>query len=322
MRERTMGLTKISTVFVLGLMAAGSVAQDASPAKLWKEIDQTLPRKGPTAPVNSPSAAIDWADQVSKAEQLMVRSGSTPVEPFSMFYLANFLFESGRFDEALAMFETIKSNSPDHPLVKLQLSKDQKPLVIQAIEDCAAEIAWRTRHPRPPLAAPVLDPKLTATLHFSTGDVKIRFFRNVAPKHVENFIKRAKAGEYDGTKVTNINPEAQVKLGDPASKGPPGTPPQPFNPANAGPAQPHEFANLSHVRGAVVMSRHMKGTDSSTMQFEVMLKEQPYMDFSQTVFGRVVGGLEVVDAMSRVPRDQMQRPATDIVLKNITIEGE
>jgi peptidyl-prolyl cis-trans isomerase B (cyclophilin B) len=317
-----MRFTNIASAFVVGLMAAGALAQDPSPAKLWQEVEGVLPRKGQTGPINSPSAAIDWAEQVSKAEQVMVRSGQTPVEPFSMYYLANFLFESGRLDEALALFETIRSQFPAHPLVMMQVAKDQKPLVSQAIEDCAAEISWRTRHPRPPIPAPVLDPKVTATLHLTNGDVKIRFYGNVAPHHVENFLKHAAAGDYDGTKVSQIIQESVVNLGDPQTKGPPTAPNQPAPRAEAGPSQPHEFANLSHVRGAIAMNRHLMGSESSTMPFQVILKDQPYFDFTQTIFGKVVEGLEIVDAVSRMPRDQFQKPATDVVLKNITITRE
>jgi peptidyl-prolyl cis-trans isomerase B (cyclophilin B) len=316
-----MRLSSTPFALILFLAAASLAAQDAVPSKLWFEVDQYLPRRGQMGTVNSPSAAIDWAEQVNKAEQVMVRAGQTPVEPYAMFYLGNFYFEAGRLDEALAMFETIRSSAPDHPLVKLSLSKDQKPVVLQAIEDCAAEIAWRNRHPRPPLPVPALDPKVTATIHLSTGDVKVRFYRNVAPKHVENFLKHAAAGDYDGTKVTQVVPESVVNLGDPTSKG---TPPGGAAPApnQAAPSQPHEFANLSHVRGMVAMTRHMLGMESSTMPFQIMLKDQPYFDFTQTIFGRVVEGVEVIDAISRLPKNQYQVPATDVLIKSITIKEE
>jgi hypothetical protein len=180
----TMKLTRIASAVILVLSAARALAQDAVPAKLWQELDQMLPRKGQLGSINSPSSAIDWTEQVSKAEQLLVRSGSTPVEPFAMYYLASFLFEAGKLDEAMALYETIKVQFPDHALVKLALAKEQKPVVLKAIDDCASEMAFRAKHPRPPLPVPVLNPKTTVTLHYSTGDVKIRFYDNVAPHHV------------------------------------------------------------------------------------------------------------------------------------------
>jgi cyclophilin family peptidyl-prolyl cis-trans isomerase len=303
-------------------MPASGLAQDPTPAKLWQELDQALPRKGQTGSINSPSAAIDWPDQVSKAEQVLVRSGATPVEPFAMYYLGCFLFEAGRLDEATALFETVKSQFPTHPLVTMAPAKDQKPLVMKGLDDCAAEMGWRTKHPRKPMVAPVLNPKLTAVLKLSTGDVKVRFYDNVAPHHVENFVKHAEAGDYDGTKITQVIQESVVNLGDPASKLAPTNPPTPPNPAAAGPAQPHEFANLSHVRGALAMARHPTGMDSSTMPFQVILKDQPYFDFTQTIFGKVIDGIEIVDAISRMPRDQYQKPATDVILNGVTIIRE
>ena len=176
---------------------------DNSPGKLWKEIDGVVPRRSGPTPMPVPSGAIDWVERTTKAEELMVRSADTPVEPFAMMYLGNFYFEGGRFDEAKAMFETIVSRFPNHPLVTLKLSKETKPVAVQALEDCASELSWRQRHPRPPMAAPVLDPKITATIHFSSGDVKIRFYKNVAPKHFESFVNHVKAGDYDGTRNVN-----------------------------------------------------------------------------------------------------------------------
>jgi cyclophilin family peptidyl-prolyl cis-trans isomerase len=122
--------------------------------------------------------------------------------------------------------------------------------------------------------------------------------------------------------VTQVIQESVVNMGDPASKLPPTNPPTPPNPAAAGPSQPHEFANLSHVRGAVAMARHPSGTDSATMPFQVILKDQPYFDFTQTIFGKVIEGIEIIDAVSRMPRDQFQKPATDVVLQKISIAKE
>jgi peptidyl-prolyl cis-trans isomerase B (cyclophilin B) len=298
------------------------VAQD-TPAKLWQELEQTFPRRsgiGPAAPIGTPSAAIDWSKHVGQAEELMVRAGGTPVEPYAMFYLASFYFDAGRLDEAKAIFETLKTQFATHPLVTTQLNKETgKSIVAQAIEDCAAEISWRQRHPRPPIPAPVLDEGTTATLEFSTGKVKIRFYKNVAPKHFDNFVRHAKNGDYNGTKIGQVVPDSLVTCGEiekqpikPEERMKP-----PVQDAKAPPV-PHEFANLSHTRGMVAMSRNTTSNESHGMNFQFILKDQPYFDFTQTIFARVIDGIEVIDAISK-----KAAPGTpsDVVLKGVTIEG-
>jgi cyclophilin family peptidyl-prolyl cis-trans isomerase len=304
-------LTALAAVACLALPAA---AQDTSPAQLWHDLDQILPRKGSATPAVFASASIDWPAKIAQTEEFMVRAGGTPLEPFAMYYLASFLFEAGRIDEALALFETVKSQFPEHPLVRFPVA-DQKSIVDQAIEDCSSEKSFRTRYPRAASVTPVLDEKLTATLHFSTGDVKIGFYSNVAPNHIANFLKRAEAGDYAGTKVGQVIAEMLVNLGDPTTKG--AGPNQPPIPNREAGAQHHEFSNLSHVRGAVAMSRGP--TESGLESFQIILKDQPHYDFQQTIFGRVIEGLEVVDAISRMPKDQYQRPSPEVVLEKVTV---
>jgi cyclophilin family peptidyl-prolyl cis-trans isomerase len=234
-----------------------------------------------------------------------------------MFYLGNFYFDAGRLDEAKAIFETIVTQFPDHPLVKLALA-DNKSLVRQAIEDCAAELSWQTRYPRQEIRKPVLDEKVTATMHLSTGDVKLRFYANVAPAHVANFLKRAEAGEYDGTKVGMVMLDSTVTFGEKV------VPQAGRDPREGGTdptqTQPHEYSMLSHARGTLSMSRG--GAGSSLQLFQVVIKDQSNFDFTQTIFGRVVEGIEVVDAIARGPKDQFQRPSPEVLIKNVTIRRE
>jgi peptidyl-prolyl cis-trans isomerase B (cyclophilin B) len=311
--------TALALVVGWAVLGTGLRAQD-TPAKLWQELETLLPRKTtPTAPIGTPSAAIDWPTVVTKAEELMVRSGGTPVEPYAMFYLGGFYFDSGRFDEAKALFETLRDDSrfSKHPLVTIQLAKDGKTPVTQAIEDCASEMSWRTRHPRPPIPVPVLDTSVTATIQFTTGDVKIQFYKNVAPKHVENFLKHAAAGDYDGTKIGQVMQDAMVNVGDPASKlvadAEGKRPPPPQIPPIAA-----EFSNLSHTRGMVAMSRNMSTNESHGMQFVFVLKDNSFFDFTQTIFGRVIEGMEVVDAISK----QQKTPgsASEVSIQGIKVE--
>jgi cyclophilin family peptidyl-prolyl cis-trans isomerase len=313
-------MTRFLTFAALVVSCAAPLsAQGDTPAKLWKEIDALVPRRAGPVPVPMPSLAIDWNDKITKAEELLVRSADTPVEPYAMFYLGSFYFEGGRFDEAKAMFETIIKNFPKHQLVTFSPGKDLKPLAVQAFEDCASEVSFRARNPRPDPVAPVLDPGVTATITFSTGVVKIKFFRNVAPKHFESFVNHVKAGDYDGTKVGQTVPDQLVGAGDPASKLPPPPGPvkadRPTTPAF--PGIPHEFSALSHQRGMVSMTRSITGNESSGVQLQFFLKDQAYFDFTDTIFAKVVEGMEVLEAISKTPRPQVN----EITIKGIAIDG-
>jgi cyclophilin family peptidyl-prolyl cis-trans isomerase len=85
---------------------------------------------------------------------------------------------------------------------------------------------------------------------------------------------------------------------------------------------PHEFANLSHTRGMVAMSRNMTSNESHGMTFQIILRDQPYFDFTQTIFARVVEGLEVVDAISRQQRSQAPGTPSEVTITGVDIVGK
>ncbi len=313
-------ITQLAAIVVL--TAAHVVAQESA-AAIWKDLEAALPRHGTStfqATPPTPSAAIDWQSVMEKTEGLMVRGADSAVEPFAMFYVANFQFETGRLDEAMALYDTIRQKFPKHALVTASLTKDTKPLLVQAIEDCASEIAWRKKYARPPMQVPVLNEKHTATLHLSAGDVTIAFFDNVAPNHTKNFDEQVAAGRFDGTKVGRIMAETVVNLGDQATKADPTAQPTGRAPQSQLPSIAPEYSNLSHTRGMVAMSRNMGANESSATQFQIILKDQPHLDFQQTIFGKVISGLEVVDQISKAMKNQFEVPAADVMLKGITMK--
>jgi peptidyl-prolyl cis-trans isomerase B (cyclophilin B) len=150
--------------------------------------------------------------------------------------------------------------------------------------------------------------------------VKIQFYGNVAPKHAENFIKHAQAGDYNGTKIGQVVQDSIVTLGDLQTQVKPEDRGKPVAQDPKAAPIPHEFANLSHTRGMVAMGRSTVSNESHGMTFQIMLKDQPYFDFTQTIFARVVEGLDVVDAISRQQRSQAPGAPSDIVLKGVTIQ--
>ncbi|MFQ5515099.1 MAG: peptidylprolyl isomerase [Myxococcota bacterium] len=153
------------------------------------------------------------------------------------------------------------------------------------------------------------------------GEIRIRFFADVAPRHVENFKKLAREGFYDGTTFHRVIPGFMIQGGDPNSKDD-----DPANDGFGGPGYtiPAEFNDIPHRRGIVSMARS-RDPDSAGSQFFIMQQDSPnwvsVLDHRYTVFGEVVSGLDVVDAIAEVPRDPRDRPLSNVVIQAIRIES-
>ena len=127
------------------------------------------------------------------------------------------------------------------------------------------------------------------------GEITIEFFPADAPKTVENFVKLAGQGFYDGTTFHRVEPGFVVQGGDPLSKT------LPAGDRRIGTGDPGyklkaEFNKQKHVRGVVAMARS-QDPDSAGSQFYVTLGPAHFLDGQYTVFGRVTAGMNVVDAI-------------------------
>jgi peptidyl-prolyl cis-trans isomerase B (cyclophilin B) len=136
------------------------------------------------------------------------------------------------------------------------------------------------------------------------GDIVVRFFPDKAPKHVENFIKLAKANFYDGTIFHRVVPGFVIQGGDPNTKG---QDTSTYGMGGPGYTLKAEFNDQPHVRGAVSMARS-QDPDSAGSQFFIVVQDARFLDGKYTVFGEVVSGMEVVDTIVSQPRDQRDMP--------------
>src|SRR5947209_15292980 len=143
-----------------------------------------------------------------------------------------------------------------------------------------------------------------ATLHTNHGAITIELYPDAAPKTVENFTKLAGEGFYDGVVFHRIIPDFMIQGGDPTGTG------------RGGPGYTFEDEPNEHrvVRGALAMANAGPNTNGSQF-FIVTADEASWLDGKHTVFGRVVEGMDVVDAISQVPRD-----ASDCPEQPVTIE--
>jgi peptidyl-prolyl cis-trans isomerase B (cyclophilin B) len=127
------------------------------------------------------------------------------------------------------------------------------------------------------------------------GEIAIEFFPADAPKTVENFLKLAGQGFYDGTTFHRVEPGFVVQGGDPLSKT------LPAGDRRIGTGDPGykikaEFNKQKHDRGVVAMAR-AQDPDSAGSQFYITLGPAHFLDGKYTVFGRVTNGMNVVDGI-------------------------
>ncbi len=156
-----------------------------------------------------------------------------------------------------------------------------------------------------------------ATVETSKGIFKLELFEDKVPITAGNFITLAKTGFYNGLIFHRVIRDFMIQSGCPQGTG------------TGGPGYTirDEFhKELSNVRGTISMAN--RGPNTGGSQFFINLVDNTYLDFDKepasskhAVFGRVVEGMDVVDAIGNAPTDRNDRPLDTIHIKKITILG-
>ncbi len=148
----------------------------------------------------------------------------------------------------------------------------------------------------------------SATLHTSHGAIDVELFPEDAPKTVENFVKLAADGFYDGTIFHRVIPDFMIQGGDPTGTG------------TGGPGYQFDDEQNEHrvERGMLAMANAGPNTNGSQF-FIVTTDAAPWLDGKHTVFGRVTSGMDVVDAISAVERDARDKPREDVVIERVEL---
>lgn len=180
------------------------------------------------------------------------------------------------------------------------------------------------------------------TMKTSMGDIEIRLFPEYAPKAVENFTTHAKNGYYDGLKFHRVINDFMIQGGDPNGTGTGGE-------SIWGGSFEDEFSPMLHnYRGALSMANAGPGTNGS--QFFIVqassvpnamidqmkdladyfpadcaenykkLGGTPWLDYHHTVFGQVVDGMDIVDAIAAVKVDGNDAPVNNVTVASIEVK--
>ncbi len=137
------------------------------------------------------------------------------------------------------------------------------------------------------------------------GDIRIKLFPDIAPKHVESFQKLVASGFYDGTTFHRVIPHFMIQGGDPNSKNADlrdihGT-------GGPGYTVPAEFSKLNHLRGVLSAARS-SDPNSAGSQFFIVTKDSLHLDGQYSIFGVVESGMEVADKIVNEPSDAKKNP--------------
>jgi len=182
--------------------------------------------------------------------------------------------------------------------------------------------ATATEATAPPAAAPAAEEKKgmshyenkVAELHTSSGEIDIRFYPDVAPNHVKNFIDLAEKGFYNGTKFHRVIPGFMIQGGDPNTiAGSPST----WGIGGSGKNVGAEFSTVKHKRGILSMARS-SSPDSASSQFFIMVADYPSLDGQYSVFGQVTKGMDVADKIVNAPTGG-ERPINPTTIDKIVI---
>jgi cyclophilin family peptidyl-prolyl cis-trans isomerase len=148
----------------------------------------------------------------------------------------------------------------------------------------------------------------TASLHTNHGTIVVELYDDDAPKTVDNFVKLARDGFYDGVIFHRVIPDFMIQGGDPTGTG------------RGGPGYTFEDEPNGHGvdRGALAMANAGPNTNGSQF-FIVTADSCPWLNGKHTVFGRVTSGMEVVDAISNVDADASDKPREDVVIERVEL---
>ena len=180
----------------------------------------------------------------------------------------------------------------------------------------------------------------TAVLKTNQGEIKIQLFPEQAPMTVENFIRLAQKGYYDGTIFHRVISDFMIQGGDPEGNGTGG------ESIWGHPFEDELSRELFNIRGALSMANSGPNTNGS--QFFIVQNKNmpkryikqmepagypkeiihaykqggtPWLDGRHTVFGQVITGMDVADKIAKSKKDKMDKPLEDITIESIQVQG-
>lgn len=180
----------------------------------------------------------------------------------------------------------------------------------QAGEDAAKESGEKTDYSSSVKEKPIV----TITMQ-NDEKIVLELDPAVAPNTVANFVSLIEEGFYDGLIFHRVIPDFMIQGGDPAGNGTGG-----LEYSIEGEFSANGFENnMKHERGVISMAR-TNDPNSAGSQFFIMVKEATHLDGEYAAFGKVIEGMETVDAIVSVKRDGADKPLEDQKMKKVEVD--
>ena len=149
------------------------------------------------------------------------------------------------------------------------------------------------------------------------GTIELELYPEIAPQSVYNFCYLARQGYYDGVTFHRVIKGFMIQGGDPDGNGLGGP-----GYCIKGEFSLNGFENeLKHERGVLSMARKERPYNSAGSQFFICQEDSPHLDGAYAAFGKVLSGMEIVDAIAEVEVNSKYKPLTPVVITSITITG-
>ena len=167
------------------------------------------------------------------------------------------------------------------------------------------------QYAQPPLVTIDSAADYTAFIRTNQGSITVQLFASAAPKTVNNFVFLAREGFYNGLIFHRVIPQFMIQGGDPTGTG------------TTGPGYKFEDEIVPDLQfgEAGVLAMANAGPNTNGSQFFITVSPTPHLTGSHTIFGRVVEGQNVANAISQVPTDRRGQPVVPVVMEAIEITG-
>jgi cyclophilin family peptidyl-prolyl cis-trans isomerase len=157
------------------------------------------------------------------------------------------------------------------------------------------------------------DTMTVAVFNTNMGKFEAELYPGKAPKTVENFTGLAEKGYYKGVIFHRVIPNFMIQGGDPTGTGRGGESiwGKPFE----------DEVNTGLVFDSPgILAMANAGPNTNGSQFFITVAPTPWLNGHHTIFGKIISGMDVVNAISQVKRNAQDKPLTDVVIQDITIE--
>ena len=152
-----------------------------------------------------------------------------------------------------------------------------------------------------------------ATIETNMGTIEVELFASQTPKTVNNFVGLAEKNYYDGVIFHRVIPNFMIQGGDPTGTGMGGE-------SIYGKRFEDEIVPSLRHTGPGILSMANAGPGTNGSQFFITLAATNWLDGKHTVFGKVIKGMDVVEAIGNVKRDARDKPVSEVKMVKVTVK--